>query len=234
MSEPDRVHSQETMQPLTAQRSHPRLSPQRGGRSRSNPAHNKELEISQALAVWIWSMLTKTQVLCSTQTNRGCHLPQEEIVLKYRDVTGDHQKELVMLLEDGRSHTAITYAVSLNNLCIIINEGHYVAFLQKNVGCNVLSKERLPAPDGYVCIVCQASCDAKAGHFAEDLRHLVTVSAHCSLRSRLFPPCSWRFCNNVLFTPSGLCCVGSSCALGGAPEANQLCVVSSGFWCSRV
>ena len=146
---------------------------------------------------------------------------QENICLKYTAAGGDNgTKNLVMELENARSHDQQTYAVvfsfivlcllllypillhdaatsgvrtpspithththththrygvALTNLSMVAHEGCFLGFLQRNVGENVLSQKPLPAPDGYVAIVCRASSEKEAAHFAEDLRHLVTV-----------------------------------------------------------
>jgi cell wall assembly regulator SMI1 len=99
----------------------------------------------------------------------------ENICLKYRDEGGkDGKKVLVMELEDARSHDQKTYAAALSNLSMVAHEGAFLGFLQQNVGENVLHQESLPKPDGYVAIVCRASSEQEAAHFAVDLRHLVT------------------------------------------------------------
>eukprot|EP00037_Helgoeca_nana_P000470 m.21816 g.21816 ORF g.21816 m.21816 type:complete len:364 (+) comp10559_c0_seq1:257-1348(+) len=98
----------------------------------------------------------------------------EELVLKYSDVMSGGARDMVMELEDGRSHTHIKFVASLSNLCMIVHDGKYIAFMQKNLGSNVLAKELLAKPDGYVCIVCEAASESKASHFTEDMRHLVT------------------------------------------------------------
>jgi len=98
----------------------------------------------------------------------------DTIGLHYTSAGADADRLLVMELEDARAHVGVRYTANLHNLCVVVHEGNCIAFVQKNIGRNVLTKKALAEQDGYACVVCSASSRDEAAHFAEDMRHLVT------------------------------------------------------------